>query len=86
VTGDEAVSVGGRPIVDAADLRAALAAVRMGDVVPVEYVRGGAQRRSVVRVTVTPYETVHAALADLPVVSPAQRAMRRIWIAGGARP
>ncbi|HET7459377.1 MAG TPA: hypothetical protein VFJ74_17125 [Gemmatimonadaceae bacterium] len=82
VTGDEAVSVAGRPIASAADLRAALAIIRVGDVVPVVYVRKGERRTA--RVTVAPYETLRVTLADPPSISAAQRAMRRVWMQGGA--
>lgn len=80
VTGDEAVSVNGKPVPTAADLRAALAGTRVGDTVRVEYLRAG-ERRSA-RVTIAPYETVRVTLADLPTVSAAQRAMRRAWMSG----
>lgn len=80
VTGDEAVSVNARPVATAAALRAALAGAKVGDTVRVEYLRGG-ERRSA-RVTVAPFETVRVTLVDLPTVSPAQRAMRKAWMAG----
>jgi len=85
VTGDEAVSVNGRPVASSADLRAALEGRKIGDVVPVEYVRlgpaGTPERRSA-RVTLAPYETLRVTLVDLPTVTPAQRAMRKVWMGG----
>jgi predicted metalloprotease with PDZ domain len=81
VTGDEAVSVRGRPVATGADLAAALAGAKVGDTVRVEYVRAGERRAAAV--VLAPYETVRVTLADLPSVSAAQRAMRRVWMSGG---
>lgn len=80
VTGDEAVSVAGRPIATLGDLRAALATLKVGDTVAVEYVRTGERR--VARVAVTPYETLRVTLSDLPTVTAAQRTLRDVWMRG----
>ena len=85
VTGDEALSVNGRAVASSAALRAALAGTKVGDVVPVEYMRvgrAGVPERRSTRVTLTPYETLRVTLVDLPSVTPAQRQMRKVWMGG----
>jgi predicted metalloprotease with PDZ domain len=82
VTGDEAVSVAGRPIATSADLRAALATARIGDRVPVVYLRDGDRRQT--SVVIAPYESVRVTLVELANVGAAQRAMRRVWLKGEA--
>jgi predicted metalloprotease with PDZ domain len=83
VTGDELVSVDGRPIADGAALRAALAGKRIGDRVRVDVVRAGTPRSFTV--TVAGYRTVAARLEDLPTVTPKQRLVRQAWLMGGTR-
>ena len=80
VTGDEVLSVAGHPISTSADLRAALAPARIGDGVPVVYLRDGDRRQT--SVVIAPYQTLRVTLVELPNVSAAQRAMRSVWMTG----
>jgi S1-C subfamily serine protease len=82
-TGDQVISVNRKAIADARDFRAALAPVRIGDHVRVEYLRGGEHRRA--DVTIAGYDVVEVALEALPRLSAHQRAMRRAWLSGTPR-
>ena len=80
VTGDELVSIDGRPVADAAALEAALADKRIGDRVRVDVLRAGTPRTFTV--TVAGYRTVRARVEDLPTITPKQRLVRRGWMTG----
>jgi predicted metalloprotease with PDZ domain len=80
VTGDELATVNGRHIASAAQLKTALAALRMGDQATVEVVRAGVPVSA--RVSVAGYERTTVSIVDLPVVTPRMRRMREIWLTG----
>lgn len=83
-TGDEVISVNGKPV-DAPDqLRPALAGVRVGDTVRVEYLRAGERR--VARVAVGTYDAVSVSLVDAGSLTATQRAVREVWMRGPRRP
>jgi predicted metalloprotease with PDZ domain len=79
-TGDQLVTVNGRRVASAAELKATLAALRVGDQASVDVLRSGAPVRA--RVTVIGYERTTVSLVDLPVVTPRMRRMREIWLMG----
>ncbi|MDB4899282.1 MAG: hypothetical protein JWN53_1090, partial [Gemmatimonadetes bacterium] len=79
-TGDQLVTVNGRRVASAAELKATLAALRVGDQASVDVLRSGAPVRA--RVTVTGYERTTVSLVDLPVVTRRMRRMREIWLTG----
>jgi predicted metalloprotease with PDZ domain len=80
LTGDEIVSVNGRPVAGADDFRAATSGVRVGDTVRVVYVRNGAQRTAAV--PLAGYQLTRVRIVDLPSVTARQRAVRQAWLRG----
>ena len=80
VSGDVVLRVNGQPVTDGASWREALSAPQIGDVVRVDYTRGG-ERRSA-EVTLTGYDVATVRLEDVPRVSDRMRRMRKLWMAG----
>jgi predicted metalloprotease with PDZ domain len=77
-TGDEIVSFNTAPVDSSQDLRRAIRALRLGDVVPVSIVRGG--RPALVNVRVTGYDRVRVRIVEAPDATPPQRERRRLWL------
>jgi len=77
-TGDEIVSFNSAPIDSVADLRLAIRAVRLGEVVPVSIVRGG--KPALVSVRVTGYDWVRVRIVEVSGATPRQRERRRLWL------
>lgn len=80
LTGDELVSLAGRPIASPVEFRRVLAGVRIGDTVTVAVLRGGTPVR--VGVPVIGYERTVVDLVERPQVTPRMRQMRRVWMSG----
>ncbi|GAC1483404.1 MAG: PDZ domain-containing protein [Gemmatimonadaceae bacterium] len=77
-TGDEMVSFNGAAIDSLADLRRAIRAVRLGDVVPVSIVQSG--KPALVNVRVTGYDRVRVRIVEVSGATPRQRQRRRLWL------
>jgi predicted metalloprotease with PDZ domain len=80
LTGDELVSLAGRPVGTPAEFRRVLGGIRIGDSVAVAVRRGGVPVS--VRVPVIGYERVVVDIVERPEVTPRMRAMRRVWMTG----
>ncbi len=78
-TGMEMVAFNGAQIDSFPDFRRAFRNVKLGDVIPVDIVRG--DKRSRVVVTVTGYDRPRVRINDAPNITPAQRERRRLWAA-----
>jgi predicted metalloprotease with PDZ domain len=79
-TGEQLLSFNGIKIDSMPDMRRAVRAIKLNDVVPVDVVRGGVTQR--INVTVTGYTKVRAKIIDRPDITRAQMAMRDHWLAG----
>jgi predicted metalloprotease with PDZ domain len=77
-TGDEIVSFNSAPVDSSQDLRRAIRALRLGDVVPVSIVRRG--RPELVNVRVTGYDRVRVRIVEAPDATAPQRERRRLWL------
>jgi predicted metalloprotease with PDZ domain len=82
-TGDEIVSFNSAPIDSFPDLRRAIRAVRLGDVVPVSIVQG--KKPALVNVRVTGYDRVRVRIVEVPDATPSQRERRRLWLSAAPR-
>jgi len=83
LTGDTLVAVNGSPVGTAADFRAMLAPLAIGDSVTVVVRRGG-ERTMTVRIT--GYDRLRARLEGLPSLTDAQRRARDRWMHGDVVP
>lgn len=79
-TGEQLVSFNGIKIDSMPDMRRAVRAIKLNDVVPVDVVRNGVTQR--INVTVTGYTKVRAKISDRPDITRGQMAMRDHWLAG----
>ena len=79
-TGDELVSISGRPVSSAAVFAQALDSLRIGDSVRVVTVRAGVRRTTIV--VVDAWQVTDVQLEPLPDATPAQLARRTRWLAG----
>ena len=78
-TGDELVAFNGAPIDSFSDFRRAFRTIKLGDVVPVWIIRGGAP--TAINVRVTGYDRVRVRIVEDPAATPTQREWRRLWLA-----
>ena len=78
-TGDELVAFNGAPIDSFPDFRRAFRTIKLGDVVPVSIIRGGAP--TAINVRVTGYDRVRVRIVEDPAATPTQREWRRLWLA-----
>jgi predicted metalloprotease with PDZ domain len=84
LTGDQVRTVNGRRITSDAELRAALAGLRIGDQAIVEVQRDGVGEPVTTRVPVTGYERTTVTVVELPVVTERMRRLRAIWLTGSS--
>ena len=77
-TGDVLVAFNGAPIDSFPNFRRALLGIKLGDVVPVSIIRGGAP--AVVNVRSTGYDRVRVRIVQAPDATPAQQERRRLWL------
>jgi len=78
-TGDRITAVNGTPV-SAAEFRALLGGLRIGDTVNIEVKRSGAARRA--SVIIAGYESPIVRIEDLPELTERQRSLRAQWTAG----
>jgi predicted metalloprotease with PDZ domain len=81
-TGDELVSIDGRPIANESDFKSATGKARVGETLRVSYVRDGVRHDA--RVVLTTYQTTKVRIEPLPSVSERQRAVRAAWLLGAS--
>lgn len=79
-TGDRLLSLNGQAVTETQQVRAAIAALRIGDTVRVEGLRATGLFETTVRVT--GYDRPVARIEELPAATAAQRALRAKWMAG----
>ena len=79
-TGEQLVSFNGIKIDSIPDMRRAVRAIKLNDIVSVDVVRNGVTQR--INVTVTGYTKVRAKISDRPDITRAQMVMRDHWLEG----
>jgi predicted metalloprotease with PDZ domain len=83
-SGDEVVRVNGRPVDGPDSWRAATAALRVGDTLAVDVLRGGRPAR--VAFAVPGYAALRVRLSDAPAIDERRRATRATWRLGPSSP